>query len=255
MLDTPDGARIAYRHAPGARPGILFCGGFRSDMTGTKAATLEDWATARGAAYTRFDYHGHGASGGAFPDGTIGRWLGDALLVLDRVTDGPAVVVGSSMGAWIATLLALARPARVAGLVLVAPALDFTEALIWGRLPDRDRAILLRDGVWLRRSDYSDEPDEITWRLIEEGRDHLLLDAPIAFPGPVRILHGTADETVPWHHAVRTMEALDSSDVTLTLVKDGDHRLSDPANLERLLRMTDEVVRLVAHSSPRSPSR
>ncbi|HEM45685.1 MAG TPA: alpha/beta hydrolase [Alphaproteobacteria bacterium] len=255
MLDTPDGAHIACRHVRGAAPGVLFCGGFRSDMTGTKAVTLEDWATTRGAAFTRFDYHGHGASDGAFSDGTIGRWLEDALLVLDRVTEGPVVVVGSSMGAWIATLLALARPARVAGLVLIAPALDFTETLIWERLPDEDRAILMRDGVWLRRSDYSDEPDEITWRLIEEGRDHLLLDAPIAFPRPVRILQGTADETVPWRHAVRTMEALDSSDVTLTLVKNGDHRLSDPANLERILQATDEVVRLVAHSSPRSPSR
>lgn len=255
MLDTPDGLRIAVRRTLGDAPHILFCGGFRSDMAGTKAVALERVAARKGYGFTRFDYRGHGESDGAFRDGTIGLWRDDGLLVLDKATEGPAVVVGSSMGAWIATLLAIARPARVAGLVLVAPAVDFTEALIWECLPQAARDTLLADGVWLRHSEYSDEPDEITLRLIEEGRSHLLLGGPIPFRGPIRILHGTADKTVPWQHAVRTMDALAAADVTLTLIKDGDHRLSDPVNLERMLAAAEEVVRLVAHSNPRNPSR
>lgn len=255
MLDAQDGTRIAFRHTQGATPGILFCGGFRSDMTGTKAVALERRAASARGAFTRFDYRGHGDSEGAFADGTIGHWRNDALLVLDRATTGPQVVVGSSMGAWIALLLALARPERVAGLVLVAPAGDFTERLIWDRMPPETRETLLHDGVWLRQSEHSDDPDEITLRLIDEGRGHLLLDGPIPFGGPVRILHGSADETVPWRHAVRHMEALTSTDVILTLVKGGDHRLSDPANLDRIHAATEEVVRIVAQSSPRNPSR
>lgn len=255
MLDTPDGVRIAFRRTPGVVPNILFCGGFRSDMSGTKAVALEGMASRKGYGFTRFDYRGHGESEGAFRDGTVGLWRDDALLALDKTTDGPVVVVGSSMGAWIATLLGLARPNQVAGLVLVAPAIDFTEALIWDRLPHDARETLSRDGVWFRQSDYADEPDEITLGLIEEGRKHLLLSRPIPFRGPVRVLHGTADETVPWRHALRIMDALTATDVTLTLIKDGDHRLSDPVNLQRILSATEELVSLVAQSKPSNPSR
>ncbi len=225
----------------------MLCGGFRSDMTGTKAVALDAWAEAAGHLFVRFDYRGHGESSGDFIDGTVGLWRDDALLVLDEAGDGPMVVVGSSMGAWIALLVALARPDRVCGLVLVAPAVDFTEALIWQRLPEDARAALARDGVWLRPSDYSDEPDRITSRLIEEGRRHLILGRPIPFDGPVRILHGLADETVPWQHGLRTAEALSSRDVTVTLVKGADHRLSDPANLARL---TAAVAELAATTGP-----
>jgi len=220
----------------------MFCGGFRSDMAGTKATILDEWAGAGGHAFLRFDYRGHGESSGAFTDGTVGRWRDDALLALDAASEGPMVLVGSSMGAWIALLVALARPQRVRGLVLVAPAVDFTEELIWNRLPEDARAALERDGVCLRPSDYTDEPDRITHRLIEEGRDHLLLGGPIPFHGPVRILHGLADETVPWRHGLRAAEALASADVTVTLVKGGDHRLSGPDDLARLTAAVDEVA-------------
>jgi len=248
-VDTPitilvanDGARIACRRRTGNLPGVMFCGGFRSDMTGTKAAALDAWAEVAGRLFVRFDYRGHGESSGEFTDGTIGLWRDDALLVLDRASNGPVVLAGSSMGAWIALLVALARPERVHGLVLVAPAIDFTETLIRDRLPDDARATLERDGVWLRPSEYSDEPDRITHRLIEEGRQHLLLGGPIPFRGPVRILHGLADETVPWEYGLRTAGALASEDVTVTLVKDGDHRLSDPKDLARLTSALDEVI-------------
>lgn len=248
-MDTPitilvakDGARIACRRRTGNLPGVMLCGGFRSDMAGTKAAALDAWAMRTGRSFVRFDYRGHGESSGDFTDGTVGLWRDDALLVLDQAGDGPMVVVGSSMGAWIALLAALARPDRVRGLVLVAPAVDFTEALIWDRLPDDERATLERDGVWLRPSEYSDEPDRITRRLIEEGRRHLLLGGPIPFPGPVRILHGLADETVPWEHGLRTAEALESQDVLVTLVKGADHRLSGPEDLDRLTAALGEVV-------------
>jgi len=220
----------------------MFCGGFRSDMAGTKATVLDAWAGAAGHAFVRFDYRGHGGSSGDFTDGTVGLWRDDALLVLDAASEGPMVLVGSSMGAWITLLAALARPQRVRGLVLVAPAVDFTEELIWNRLPADARATLERDGVWLRPSDYTNEPDRITRRLIEEGRDHLLLGGPIPFHGPVRILHGLADETVPWRHGLRVAEALASTDVTMTLVKDGDHRLSGPEDLRRLTAAVHELV-------------
>jgi pimeloyl-ACP methyl ester carboxylesterase len=238
--------RIAFNRAGGIGPEIMFCGGFRSNMAGAKALALEAHCAATGRACTRFDYRGHGESDGAFTDGTIGGWLDDSLAVLDQVARGPVVLVGSSMGAWIALLAARARPDRIKGLVLVAPAVDFTEALIWERLPAADRATLERDGVWLRESDYVDEPDRITLRLIEEGRDHLLFGRPIPFDGPVRILHGMEDETVPWQFATRTAESLTGADVIVTLVKNGDHRLSDEENLSRLMDAVDEVAGRVA---------
>lgn len=238
LLDPP----IAFNRLGGNSPEIMFCGGFRSNMEGTKALALEGHCAAVGRACTRFDYRGHGESGGAFTDATIGDWLDDTLAVLDEATQGPLLLVGSSMGAWIALLAARARPARVKGLVLIAPAVDFTEALIWERLPTEDRETLMRDGVWLRESDYLSEPDRITLRLIEEGRNHLLFGRPIPFDGPVRILHGMEDETVPWQFAIRTAETLTGADVVVTLVKNGDHRLSDEENLVRLINAVDEVA-------------
>lgn len=224
-------------------------------MSGVKAVALDRWAARTGLGFTRFDYRGHGESSGVFTDGTIGLWRDDALLVLDRATEGPVVLVGSSMGAWIAVLAALARPHRVGGLVLVAPAIDFTEELIWRRLPDDIRRTLTSAGIWSRASQYSDQPDQITLRLIEEGRCHLLFGQPIRFEGPVRILHGMADETVSWAFAAQTAEALTSTDVEITLVKQGDHRLSGPADLRRLCAAVEEVAKRIGQSSPRNPSR
>ncbi len=241
LLATPE-TRIAYNRTAGSGPEVVFCGGFRSNMAGAKALALETHCAAAGRAFTRFDYRGHGESGGTFADGTIGDWLADTVAVLDQVARGPVVLVGSSMGAWIALLAARTRPDRVKGIVLVAPAVDFTEVLIWQRLPAADRAVLQRDGVWLRESDYTDEPDQITLRLIEEGRNHLLFGQPIPFDGPVRILHGMEDETVPWQFATRTAEALTSEDVVVTFIKNGDHRLSDAENLSRLMAAVDEVT-------------
>jgi len=215
-------------------------------MAGSKALALEAHCAARGRAFTRFDYRGHGESDGAFADATIGGWLEDTLAVLDRVVMGPVILVGSSMGAWIALLAALARPERVKGMVLVAPAIDFTETLIWERLPAADRATLERDGVWFRESEYVEEPDCITLQLVEEGRNHLLFGNPIPFDGPVRILHGMADDTVPWQFATRTAESLIGADVVVTLVKNGDHRLSDEENLARLMGAVEAVVSRVA---------
>jgi pimeloyl-ACP methyl ester carboxylesterase len=203
---------------------------------------LDAWAGTAGRYFVRFDYRGHGESSGDFTEGSVGLWRDDALLVLDETGDGPMILVGSSMGAWIALLVALARPERVRGLVLIAPAVDFTETLIWDRLPADVRATLQRDGEWLRPSEYSAEPDRITMHLIEEGRGHLLLGGPIPFGGPVRVLHGLADETVSWEHGLRTAEALESQDVLITLVKGGDHRLSGPEDLERLTTALGEVM-------------
>lgn len=220
-------------------------------MSGAKAVALDRWAGRTGREFARFDYRGHGESSGAFTDGTVGLWRDDTLLVLDKKIEGPVVLVGSSMGAWVALLAALARPDKVRGLVLIAPAVDFTEELVWRRMPDHVRAVLQRDGVWSRASDYSDRPDEITMRLVEEGRRHLLFGGPIRFDDPVRILHGTADETVPWEFATRTAEALTSNDVEITLVKGGDHRLSGTADLRRLCAAVEDVAnRIGVDSAP-----
>lgn len=233
-LPRPDGATIAYRHLVGKSPGILFLPGFKSDMAGTKAEALAAAAAAAGRAFTRFDYFGHGQSDGDFRAGTIGRWAEDAIAVLDEIATGPQILVGSSMGGWLMLLAALERPERVAGMVGIAPAVDFTEILMWRRLAPEARAALTRDGVWLRPSAYADEPYPVTMRLIEEGRRHLLLPGPIALSCPVRILHGMQDEDVPWQHSLDLIAALQGPDVALTLLKDGDHRLSDPENLARL---------------------
>lgn len=243
ILARAGGATIAYHHSPGKGPGVLFCGGFKSDMTGTKATMLDTFCHGRGQQYTRFDYQGHGASSGAFEDGTIGQWRDDMLAVFEEVTDGPQIVVGSSMGGWMALLLALMRRERVAGLVLVAPAADFTTELLWKGLTPDARAQIERDGVWLRPSIYDDGPYPITRNLIEESREHLVLGHPIAYDGPVRILHGLRDEAIPVEHVLRTVEAITSDDVEVTLVKNGDHRLSTPADLDKIRAAVDELSR------------
>ncbi|MEQ8500576.1 MAG: alpha/beta hydrolase, partial [Sneathiellaceae bacterium] len=217
VLRRPDGTAIAYHRAipasPAPGPGVVFCGGFKSDMTGTKALALDSHCRASGRACLRFDYFGHGQSDGDFEAGTVGRWAADAVAVLDALTDGPQVLVGSSMGGWIMLLAALARPDRVAGLVGIAPAPDFTQRLMWERFTDAQRAVLQRDGVLREPSDYDPEPYAITAALIEEGRQHLLLDDGIELHCPVRILQGMQDPDVPWRHALHLVAALAAQDV------------------------------------------
>jgi pimeloyl-ACP methyl ester carboxylesterase len=244
-----DGDRrsLAVRERPGAVPGLFWLSGFRSDMRGTKAVALAQWAQEVGRACVRFDYSGHGESGGSFATGTIGRWLTEALAVFERCCRGPQIVIGSSMGGWLALLLVRALRARheaasasVAGLVLIAPAVDFTEELMWKRFTPEIKRELDDKGVWSRPSAYSSEPYPITRRLIEEGRSHLLLGGMIETGCPVRILQGVEDPDVPWRHAVELVSRLASDDVVLTLVKDGDHRLSRPDDIERLIRAVAE---------------
>jgi len=236
-----DGETIAYLRRGGKSPGVVWLGGFHSDMNGTKAQALDAWAAARGHAYLRFDYFGHGASSGAFRDGTITRWRDDALAVLDHLCHGPQVLVGSSMGAWIALLVALARPEKIAALFLLAPAADFTEALIWERMSPDIRREVMEHGEWQRPSAYGDGPYPITRALIEDGRRHLLLEAPIELGCPVHILQGMKDPDVPWQHALKLLEAL-SGNPTLTLIKNGDHRLSTPEDLTRIAAALDAIL-------------
>ena len=220
----------------------MFLGGFRSDMTGTKATALADFASTRGQAYLRFDYSGHGASHGRFEDGTIGAWSADALAVLDQLSEGPQILVGSSMGGWIMVLLALARPARVAGLVGLASAPDFTEALIWDKISAAKRLVLERKGFFQAPSAYDPAGYPITFALIAEGRKHLVLNGPIHLAVPVRLIHGLADAEVPWEMSHRLIERLETGDGRLTLVKDGDHRLSKPHEIDLML---DTLARLI----------
>lgn len=210
-------------------------------MTGTKAMALEAACKDSGRAFTRFDYFGHGASSGVFTEGTIGRWSEDAIAVLDELTEGPQVLVGSSMGGWIMLLAALARPDRVHALVGVAAAPDFTEDLMWEVMDSSIRATIERDGVYQEPSAYDEEPTPITMRLIEEGRRHLLLRAPVPLKCPVRLIHGLEDPDVPWELSLRLAHALESADVTVTLVKDAGHRLSEPGDIARLIAAVEEV--------------
>jgi pimeloyl-ACP methyl ester carboxylesterase len=227
------GARLACLSQPGAQPTVVFLGGYASDMTGTKAGYLDEWCRARGQGFLRFDYQGHGRSSGRLADGTIGAWRDDALAVIGACTTGPLLLVGSSMGAWVMLLAALAMPERIHALVGIAAAPDFTEDLLWARLDDGQRAVLQRDGVIRLPSAYG-EPMAFTWRLVEDGRRHLVLRSPLALPVPVRLLHGTRDVDVPWETSWRLAEAIRGRDVTLTLVKDGEHRLSEPHELSLL---------------------
>ena len=232
---------LAYHSSAGRAPGIVFLGGFLSDMTGAKALALESYARRRGQAFLRFDYQGHGQSSGHFEEGNVGRWAADAVAALDDLTEGPQVLVGSSMGGWIMLLAALARPQRVAALVGVAAAPDFTEDLMWRRFPAEVRAAIEQKGVYHLPSDYSESPYPITKQLIEEGRRHLLLQDPIPLHCPVRLLQGQRDPDVPWQTTLRLAEKLESDDVEVTLIKAGDHRLSEPLDLARLEATLDRL--------------
>lgn len=239
-LEREGGVPLAWRAVEGRGPTVVWLGGFRSDMTGTKAQALADQALATGRAFLRFDYSGHGESGGDFTDGTIGSWRADALAMIDRLTTGDLVLVGSSMGGWLACLCALARPDRVKGLVLVAPAADFPQALMIPEMTAQDRAALDRDGVWMRPSEYGD-PYPIARRFLEESAAWNLLPGPVGIDLPVRILQGGADPDVPWRHALALAGALTSQDLVFSLVRDGDHRLSRPQDIDRLLAFVDEL--------------
>ena len=238
--------RIAVRARAGGAPGLFWLGGFNSDMAGTKALALDAWAAQHGRACVRFDYSGHGESGGAFVDGTIGRWLEESVAVFEQFCRGPQVVIGSSMGGWMALLLAreIARRsqagASLAGLVLIAPAPDFTEALMWNGLSAEAKREIETKGVWLRPSQYG-EPYPITRALIEEGRNHLLLGSAIEVGCPVRILQGAQDPDVPWQHAFALAHRLPADDVVLTMIQDGDHRLSRPQDIARIIAAVQEI--------------
>ncbi len=234
-LDRGDGVELAWVKLDGRGPTVVFLPGFRSDMTGDKATALAAFCAERGQAMLRLDYSGHGASGGQFEAGTIGIWCADAMAVMDRLTEGKLILVGSSMGGWIALLAALARRDRIAALVGIAAAPDFTDALMSEAFSFRQRAQLEREGVVHLPSQYGD-PTPITRALIEDGRSHMLLSAPIALDCPVRLLHGQADPDVPWEMALRIADRIAGADVHVTIVKDGDHRLSRPQDLALLCR-------------------
>ncbi|TAJ41478.1 MAG: alpha/beta hydrolase [Reyranella sp.] len=242
-LQRPDGNTVAYAKTDGRTPALVFLGGFRSDMTGTKAMALEAWAEKTGRAFLRFDYLGHGQSSGRFEDGTIGRWLDDSLAAIDQLTTGKLVLVGSSMGGWLSLLVARHRPDRLAGLVLIAAAPDFTERMLLKGLSAEDRIALERDGRLERPSQYSPEPSVFTWKLIEEGRNHLLLDSKLALPCAVRLLHGQSDPDVPWEYSLQIAAHLEAPEVITTLIKGGDHRLSTPADIARLIAIVEELAR------------
>jgi pimeloyl-ACP methyl ester carboxylesterase len=240
VLDLLNGERVAYQFQEGRGPGILWLGGFHSDMNGIKAQALGAWGARTGRAILRFDYFGHGASSGDFRQGTISRWRDDALAVLDRLAEGPQILVGSSMGGWIALLLARVRPERIAGMLLLAPAADFTEVLMWERMPEDIRRQILEEGSWLRPTEY-EEPYPITRALIEDGRRNLVLGGTFAPQFPVRIVHGMADADVPWQHTLRVAETIEG-DVTVALVKNSDHRLSTPRDIRLIERTLEGLV-------------
>jgi pimeloyl-ACP methyl ester carboxylesterase len=246
MYTRDNGATIAYHKSdaaePNNEPGVIFLGGFMSDMEGTKAVALEAHCQQQGRAYLRFDYQGHGQSSGKFTEGTIGQWSEDAIDVLDKLTEGPQILVGSSMGGWIMLLAALARPERVAGLVGIAAAPDFTEVLMWKGFSAEIRGTLQRDRIYHAPSEYADSPYAITMELIEDGRTHLLLGEPIKFDGPVHLFQGIVDDAVPWEHALTISRQLASDDVTTTLIKDGDHRLSRPVDLAKIFAAVDSLA-------------
>jgi pimeloyl-ACP methyl ester carboxylesterase len=246
FLDV-DGTPIACRRIAGRTPGVVWLGGYRSDMLGTKAETLAAWAERTGRAYLRHDYSGHGESGGVFADGTISKWLGESLAVFRRLTEGPQVLVGSSMGAWIALRLVqelrkAGEGGRIAGMVLLAPAPDFTAELIEPALTKRQKRDLEQKGYFEEKSEYSPEPNIYTRALIEDGRANSVMTGPIDTHCPVHILQGMADPDVPPEHALRLVSLLPADDMTLSLIPDGDHRLSRPQDLELLTRAVEGVL-------------
>lgn len=242
--------KLAFHKVDGTGPTLVWLGGFRSDMTGSKAMTVEAYAKGRNQSSLRFDYAGHGQSTGAFTDGTIGSWTDDAAAMIENETEGDLVLIGSSMGGWIALLLAMAEAkraaatghkSRVKALVLIAPAPDFTQKLMWPKFTDEEKETILKEGQLAEPSPYDPEPTIITRKLIEDGKDHLILDDMIETSCPVRILQGVLDEAVPHTHALKLMDALAGEDVVMTLIKDGDHRLSRDSDLETLVRVLDAL--------------
>jgi pimeloyl-ACP methyl ester carboxylesterase len=242
ILTRPDGATIAYRQFAGKTPGVVFLCGFRSDMTGAKALFLEDYCRLHERAFVRFDYFGHGRSSGDSALGTIGRYRDDTIAIIDSLTQGPQVLVGSSMGGWIMLLAALARPDRIAGLVGIASAPDFTEEVLWPRLSPTQRRELEMAGSVTLPSLYDRRGYLYTRAAIEDGREHLLTRRDIPLDMPVRLLHGLKDDAVPWQTSLRLAERLASADVEVTLIKDGDHRLSTDADLAKLARALDGLL-------------
>lgn len=240
-LTTPQGRRIAYHRTNGKGPGVVFLGGFKSDMQGTKAIALEDWAKRAGRGYLRLDYSGHGESDGAFIDGCIGDWAEDAQAAIETLTSGPQILVGSSMGGWISLLMTKRMPERIAGLVTIAAAPDFTEDSMWAGFDQAQRTALEMVEQVALPSDYGD-PYIITKRLIEDGRNHLVLRDKVDLPFPSRFLIGTADDAVDLSVAYRLMEQAQGPDIRLTLVKGVDHRFSDPA----CLSMIEEAIMQVS---------
>ena len=237
-----NGRRIAYERRKGTGPGVVFLGGFRSDMTGTKAQALDDWAMRQGRAFLRFDYSGHGQSSGDFLDGSIGDWAQDAMAAIGALTEGPQVLVGSSMGGWISLLVARAMPEKLAGLVTIAAAPDFTEDSMWAGFAAQEREALMVQGRVELPSDYDEGPYVITRRLIEDGRENLVLRQPLRLGVPVRFLQGTADTDVDKAVALRLLDHAEGPDMRLTLVKGADHRFSSPDCLALIERMVEEVL-------------
>ena len=244
FLTTEAGRRLAYNRTEGKSPTVVFLGGLVSDMEGTKALHLEGWAKARGQAFLRFDYSGHGQSSGRYEEGCIGEWAEDAEAAISALTEGPLILVGSSMGGWIALLMARRMPERIAGIVGIAAAPDFTEDGLYGSFTDEQKAELARAGKVMLPSDYG-EPYAITRKLIEDGRAHLVLRAPLDLPFPSRFLQGTADTDVPQDVALRLLAHAEGPDIRLTLVKGADHRFSTP---ECLALIADSVADLIARA-------
>ncbi|MCG8510322.1 MAG: alpha/beta hydrolase [Rhodospirillales bacterium] len=242
ILTRADGAAIAYHKSEGKSPGIVFLSGYMSDMTGGKALFVEQVCKSRGQAFLRFDYTGHGQSSGRFIDGTIGQWAADAVFAIDELTEGQQILIGSSMGGWIMLLAALARPERIAGMIGIAPAPDFTEDLLAGGLTPEQRETMAKGGVVYVDSEYGPDPTPFTKALIEDGREQLLLRSKIPLACPVRIIQGMNDPDVPWQTALRLAQVLDSDDVEIQLIKAGDHRLSDQPDLKRLERTLETLL-------------
>jgi len=242
-ITTPQGRRIAYHKSEGQAPGVVFLGGFKSDMEGTKALHLEAWARSEGRAFLRFDYSGHGHSSEAFTDGSIGEWAEDAIAAVSELTTGPQILVGSSMGGWIALLVCKAMPERVAGLVGVAAAPDFTEDSMWAGFSDNQKEELAKNGLIEFPSDYADDPYVITEKLIKDGRNQLVLRSPLSLPFPTRFLQGTLDEDVDMSVALRLLDHAAGSDIRLTLVKGADHRFSDEDCLAMIVASIEDVIK------------
>lgn len=241
-IKTKDGRKIAYHKTDGRQPTVLFCGGYMSDMEGTKALFLEKTCRELGRSFIRFDYSGHGQSSGAFVDGTIGMWKADTLAIIDQLTQNDIIIVGSSMGGWIGLLVAIALKEKVKAFIGIAAAPDFTRELMWEKYSPEVRQTLKTDGIYLEPSEYSDEPYQVSYGLIQEGENHLLLNKPMKIDCPIRLFHGHKDKDVPSEYSTRIAEKTTSDDVIISFNKSGDHRLSSDADLARLKQALIELA-------------